>query len=132
MERSRLERILRKSWCRETSADPEAWSPKNPAWGQCAVSAVLVQDYLGGRVVWALVRIEDGRKLSHYFNNINGREHDFTREQFPEGVMIPRGVPRRKGFRTTREYVLSYEDTRKRYELLKQRFEQFLKQEEKK
>jgi len=53
------------------------------------------------------------------------------RSQFPEGTTIPKGVPKLKGYSSTREYILSYDKTKKRYLLLKGRVERFLKESEK-
>lgn len=113
-----LEKALRKSWSRETSPvnDKNGWTPENPAWGQCAITALIVQDYFGG----SLMRAEVG-KGSHYWNQLpDGTEIDLTKIQFPKDIIILRGETR------TREYVLSYPDTVKRYKLLKQRVEKYL------
>lgn len=112
MNISRLKKALAKSWSRETSADPDRWSGKNPAWGQCAVTALVVQDYFGGELLRTAVET-NGEKISHYWNKLpNGKEADLTRSQFAEGTAIPEGEPR------TREYVLSYPATARRYEIL--------------
>ena len=76
---SALEEAIKRSWTKETSSDPENWSEGNPAWGQCAVTALVVNDYLGGRVVWAEALLPDGRKISHYFNSVTEKELDLTR-----------------------------------------------------
>jgi len=124
---SELERALRSSWSRETSSDPENWSPSNPAWGQCAVTALVVNDYLQGEIVWAKAVLPDGRTISHYFNKIRGSEKDFTRSQFPEGTIIPEGVPRTQGFPSTVTYLLSNNDTARRYLRLKESVEEVLR-----
>ena len=116
-----LEEALNNSWTRESSSDPDKWTPNNAAWGQCVVTALVVNDYLGGELVWANVSMPDGKEISHYFNKINGLEKDFTRVQFPSGAIIPVGVPKTKGHPPTREYVLSSPTTQTRYELLKSR-----------
>ena len=118
MTKDQLAARLREVWSRETTSDPLAWSPANPAWGQCAVTACVVQDHFGGTVVWAEAMLPDGRRISHYFNNLAGEVLDFTRDQFPEGTVIPEGKEKRNGFPTTRDYVLSFEVTRKRYATL--------------
>ena len=123
---SDLELALGESWNSETSLDVNNWTKANPAWGQCAVTALIVNDYLGGEIVWASARLPDGKELSHYFNKINNEEKDFTRKQFPEGTQVPTGVPKTKQFSSTREYVLSFEATRIRYELLKSRVKDYL------
>ena len=80
VDQQKLQEILRSSWARTTSADPASWTPENPSWGQCAVTALVVQDYLGGDVLWAEAVLPDGRTISHYFNELNGEEKDFSRE----------------------------------------------------
>lgn len=56
--------------------------------GQCAVTALVVQDLLGGE----LLRAEVGG-CSHYWNLIPGMgEVDLTRAQFLTNAEIPRGV----------------------------------------
>lgn len=114
-----LHRKLQAAWSVATTSDPANWTPQNPSWGQCAVTACAVQDELGGDIVWAEAKLPDGRTISHYFNLIDGQEHDLTRDQFPAGTIIPTGQPKTKGFPTTRDYVLSFEVTQKRYQTLK-------------
>ena len=116
-----LERALQKSWCKETAYQADDWSETNPAIGQCAVTALLLNDYFGGEIVWSEAILPNGQFISHYFNLIDGKEIDLTRSQFPEGTFIPPGVKKNKNFTTTREYILSNENTKKRYELLKER-----------
>jgi hypothetical protein len=71
--------------------------------------------------VWAEARLPDGRRISHYFNRIDGKELDLTLEQFPKGTVVPEGRARHEGD-STREYMLSFERTRRRYEELCRRF----------
>ena len=124
---SELEEALIKAWQKESSSDPENWTAENPAWGQCAVTALIVNDYLGGDIVWSKASLPDGREISHYFNNIEGVEEDFTRNQFPAGTNIPKGTSKTKEYSTTREYILSYPITLQRYESLKQKVEEQLR-----
>lgn len=126
VEPSQLEKALQKAWCKETSSDPANWTAKNPAWGQCAISALLINDYFGGKIVFAEALLPNGTKISHYFNFINEMEIDITREQFPPGTIIPTGVDKTKGFSTTRDYVLSYLPTKERYMLLKDKLQKLL------
>ncbi len=129
---SKLELALKNSWGRQSSSDPKNWTPDNPAWGQCAVTALIINDYLGGEIVWANAILPDGREISHYFNKIDSVEKDFTKVQFPDGTIIPLGNTKTKGFKTnefssTREYILSYPITKQRYGLLKHNVQEFLK-----
>ena len=108
-DRSTLLVMLRRAWSRSTSADPEGWSEVNPAWGQCAVTSLVLQDLLGGTLCRTIV---DGN--SHYFNILdNGEEVDLTWEQFPFGATKTDRQPRERSF------VLSFPDTARRYILLR-------------
>jgi hypothetical protein len=55
---SELELALRAAWSRETSEDPDEWSPANPSRGQCAVTALVIRELLGGEILIATVRGE--------------------------------------------------------------------------
>lgn len=106
-----LAEALRQAWGRDTSADPDGWSVENPSWGQCAVTALVIQDVLGGE----LLRCE-APTGSHYWNRLpDGREIDLTREQFKHGLDAV-NVERRD-----RDYVLSFAATRGRYHALTER-----------
>lgn len=103
--------ILEMVWSRDTSADPANWSDASRASGQCAVTALVVQDYFGGSL-----RRGEVDTVSHYWNVLaSGDEVDLTRHQFPEDVDLTNIEPR------TREYVLSHEETARRYDELARR-----------
>lgn len=123
---SRLEAALRAAWSKETSSTPSEWSPQNPARGQCAVTALAFHDYVGGKLVWFRAKLPNGAEESHYFNNVNGTEYDLTRQQFPLGTIIGQGGERKPGT-DTRSYALESTETRARYETLKDRVAELLK-----
>lgn len=125
MEPSRLEKAIKQAWCKETSSDSN-WTPENPALGQCAVTALVINAYFGGKIVWAEAILPDNKKVSHYFNFINEMEIDLTRQQFPKETIIPPGTDKLKGFPTTKDYVLSFPATQERYKLLLRRIFDFL------
>lgn len=83
---ARLESAIRAAWGRDTSDEPELWRPDNPALGQCAVTALVVRDYLGGDILVAGV-VADGRRVArHAWNRLpSGLCVDLTREQFVAG-----------------------------------------------
>lgn len=114
---SRLEASLKTAWSAATSYDARGWTPDNAAYGQCAVTACVVQDYLGGDIVWSEAALPDGQKISHFFNRLSGAEVDLTRTQFPAGTYIPAGID--YPGQDARAHILSYPDTRRRYETLK-------------
>jgi hypothetical protein len=96
---------LARAWTKSTSADPERWSRQNPALGQCAVTALVVQDLFGGDLLRAHVR-----GVSHYWNRLpSGEEIDLTRQQFGDIAGFPRGELK------ARSFVLSFPDTVERY-----------------
>jgi hypothetical protein len=107
---------LRFSWSLNTSASPKTWSPGNPSIGQCAVSALIIQDILGGKIV-RCIAVSDDTQVSHYFNELtNGQILDSTISQFSaETYFIDKKL-------SSREYLLSNNDTLKRYTLLKENF----------
>jgi len=111
-----IEKILEKCWCKETSSDPDNWTEDNPSWGQCAITSLIVQDELGGELLRALLY---DSKTSHYWNKLPSEEEvDLTRKQFKIFQMSTWPIIR------DREYVLSFPDTKKRYELLRKKFDE--------
>ncbi|HWT39896.1 MAG TPA: hypothetical protein VN081_01290 [Dongiaceae bacterium] len=110
---------LRESWSVDTSSTP-AWAKDNPSIGQCAVTALIVQDYLGGEIVNAKALYGDVG-VSHYFNLIEGELVDLTKGQFKQGTKFADPMAKTGNYATTREYCLSFPDTRTRYELLASR-----------
>ncbi len=114
--RASLFAAIRRAWSADTSIDPE-WSATCPARGQCAVTALIIQDYLGGQLFRAEVE-----GISHYWNWVRGVEVDLTRDQFNH--FAPTAVRIR-----SRRYVLSFPDTVQRYETLKERVAMILGQE---
>jgi hypothetical protein len=80
------EAAIRAAWGRDTSDDPDEWSEENPARGQCAVTALLIRELLGGEILVANV-LRDGRRVDrHAWNRLpSGLTLDLTREQFTNG-----------------------------------------------
>ena len=115
----RLRELLPTICDRETSQDPEGWTPDNPLWGHCAVVALIVQDYFGGDLLRASLKGTPWfpQNVSHYWNRLpDGTKVDLTEDQFGDSYpTLPDPIIR------TREYVLSYPATVKRCELLKAR-----------
>jgi hypothetical protein len=113
-----LTAAIRDAWTRETSVDPHGWSDANPAWGQCAVTALLIQESEGGELIRAEV---DG--TSHYWNRLpSGIEVDLTREQFGDRQIRVGPIQVQ-----SRDYVMSFPETRRRYEQLLGRLSEALR-----
>jgi len=117
----KLEKTIKKSWNKDTChPDVKIWSKKNPSKGQCGVTALVIQDYLGGRIVF-------NRKLRHIWNTLpNKKEYDLTKDQFLKKTKIER-----EGF-ISRENAMSNKlainsRVKERYKILKKRVKEKLK-----
>ena len=69
---------LRRSWSVETGRH---WRPDNPAAGQCGVTALVVQDAMGGTILKTQVNA-----AWHFYNLVDGRRIDFTMGQFSSPI----------------------------------------------
>ncbi len=72
--------IFLRCWCMETCTPRlrKQWNKDNPTLGQCAVTAFLVQDLVGGEVYG--IPLKDGG--IHCFNVVDDCVFDLTSEQF--------------------------------------------------
>ena len=64
-----LRGALEQSWSADTSSSA-AWSEGNRAKGQCAVTACVVQDYLGGDILNSVATLPSGETVSHYLTSL--------------------------------------------------------------
>jgi hypothetical protein len=88
-----IEASIRDAWGRDTSDDPHEWSETNRARGQCAVTALVVRELLGGEILVANVLRGGARVERHAWNRLpSGLTIDLTREQFLRGERF--GEPR--------------------------------------
>ncbi|MFE3387869.1 YunG family protein [Streptomyces anulatus] len=87
-----IEQALRDSWSAETCTPEyrDRWTPDNPARDQCGVTAMVLNDLLGGELVRGEVHVDGVRTDFHWWNRLGtGVEIDLTREQFgPEEVVV--------------------------------------------
>lgn len=107
-----LKKVIEVSWSKETCYPTlqDTWNNSNPSLGQCAITALIVNDFLGGKIMRTM---QDG--ISHYYNLVNGKVIDLTIDQF-EGIIPNYEI----GEERTREYLLSSSDTTTRYKILLQ------------
>lgn len=110
MKIKELERIIKMSWCIDSCypALQPLWDISNPSLGQCAITALIVNDFIGGKIMRCMCG-----EVSHYFNIVNGNIIDLTVDQFNGEIPIYADSQER-----SREYILSNADTRERYLLL--------------
>ena len=106
--------LLSGIWSADTCAPrmrPD-WSTDNPTLGQCSVTAFLVQDLYGGRVLG--VPLGDGNY--HCFNVVGDCAFDLTSEQFGNRALDYDNCPEQR-----REDHFAKAEKRQRYELLRGR-----------
>lgn len=99
---------------KETSSDPEYWTPENPLWGHCAVVSLVAQNIFGGKLARASLENTEFAKMgSHYWNILPyGFSEDFTKPQFQGKETVLTASER------TREYVLYDPKTGKQREIM--------------
>ena len=110
MEIGQLKQILIQSWNLETCSPGlrDKWNEENPSIGQCAITALIVNDFFGGKIMRCMAS-----SGSHYYNIIDDELVDLTVEQFLGEI-----PQYENGEERTREYLLSNKDTQNRYEKL--------------
>ena len=90
-----LEAAIRSSWDADTTT-PEfrpRWNPDNPARDQCGVTAMVVNDLLGGELIRGEVLVDGVRVDYHWWNRLGmGIEIDLTREQFEPHEIVAGGT----------------------------------------
>lgn len=126
-----IEKILPKAWTPRKGyrAESSLFVSGEAATGQCAVTALVLQDYFGGEIakVKAFNPADPRTSVSHYFNVIEGKKVDITMGQFKVGVTFSETYAVPEGFSSMREYALSYPDTVERYEQLKAKINELLR-----
>lgn len=61
----------------------EEWTPQNPARDQRGLTALVVQDVLGGDLILAEVHVDGAKIGHHYWNRLpDGSDPDLTADQF--------------------------------------------------
>ena len=115
---SDIERAVRASWGADACPpeDRSGWTPDNPARGQCGVTAMVVNDLMGGELIRGEVRVDGERTDYHWLNRLGmGVEIDLTREQFGPEEIVTAGVV------VPRTPAASWRRLREEYELLRSR-----------
>ena len=102
-----FKKLLSECWNKYTCSPVlrNNWSEDNPSLGQCAITALIVNDCFGGKIMRCM-----SSSGSHYYHLIDDKIIDLTVEQFLGE--IPKYD---EGQERTREYLLTNEDTKMRY-----------------
>ena len=74
MTKEPLLNVLFSSW---SLASSSKWTRENPAKGQCGVTALVVNDLLGGEI--RKTKLPEGW---HFYNEVDGTRYDLTASQF--------------------------------------------------
>ena len=124
MRLDELTKALRESWNTETSSWGDALPSDNPARGQCAVSALVMQDFLGGKL--CAVQVDgDGIDETHYFNILDdGTVIDTTRQQYQNAAIRMTTLAIESD--AIRQERLSDDGVKRRYDVLKSRVAQYI------
>lgn len=69
---------FRSAWSTETG---DKWRIDNPACGQCSVTALVLQDIVGGDILKTSV---EGQW--HFYNSVDGQRLDLTDSQFEQPI----------------------------------------------
>lgn len=122
MSKNLLRNALEYAWVGATAQGE--WTSKCPSLNQCAVTALVIQDYFGGD----LLRCECDDGDSHYWNILPGEEEvDWTEQQFEYSGVKPL---RDTVIIRNRDYVLSFKSTKRRYKVLLKRVKAYLEEHE--
>ena len=116
--------VLRKCW-RADTAYPNCqkdWKSNDPSYGQCAITAALVNDMFGGTIH----RIDTKGGGTHYFNKIDGQWVDLAFEQFVLYHQTYKETPNKE---IPRNRTCQSGDSRNRYVKLQQNMMLYLNQD---
>ncbi len=121
MEIEVLKQLLSLSWEKETCSPGlrSEWNKENPSLGQCAITALIVNDMFGGKIMRCMAS-----SGSHYYNLIDTQIIDLTVEQFLGEI-----PDYDNGEERTREYLLSNQNTKNRYLLLNKHLQKIINEE---
>lgn len=115
-----IKAVIIRAWSKETASpfSADAWTEDNPSLGQCAVTALLVHETMGGYIMRTVVPGFG----SYYYNVLpDGSVCDLTRGQFPQGTAVPSGEAVEREAMLGSERALTAR-TQQRYALLVSRF----------
>ena len=115
--------LLSDCWCADTCAPRMRadWTKENKTYGQCSITAFLIQDIYGGKVYG--IPNEDGS--FHCFNEVDGCVFDLTSEQFGNTRLNYDHCPEQ-----SREIHFAKAEKKERYERLKRELFRALRKEE--
>ena len=114
-----LEKALLNSYSKELCYEKakDNWTEENKTLGMCAITALVVNDYFKGDIT--KIKVD---KTSYYFNIINNKIMDLTRNQLKKEIEY-------KDYKIVNRKDIIIEDTKNRYQRLKEKVTKVLLQE---
>jgi hypothetical protein len=109
--------LIMQAWCKETAhpSYQNKWSKENRACGQCAVTALAINDICEDMQIY---KCKIGRTTHYYNQSKDGKILDLTFMQFGGGIEYGYGVP------VSRRNLLKVAHVKERYRLLKSKMGQ--------
>ncbi len=102
IDETEIKNRLLKCWSLQSSS---LWTSNNPAHGQCGVTALVINDNFGGEIL--KTKLNNGSW--HYYNRIDGKRLDFTKDQFENIIEYRDTVSSRdEAFSDTNEEQYNY------------------------
>ena len=121
-----LTNAIRASWAADTCFGAAEWTLQNPARGQCVVTALVVQHFLGG-TLQKYDTMFNGQPENHYANILpNGQTVDLTGHQYPEAQKLIPSEVNLHGYRDVIDKMMHEPSTVAKYQLLLERVNQKL------
>jgi hypothetical protein len=113
----KIQKGIGESWTKETCYYPSLWCKNNKSRssGQCRITALLIQELLGGKILYS--HVIKNKELDHYWNKIGDLEIDLTSKQFKKGTRFikPKVLSRKKVFGDDRITLKTYKILRDNY-----------------
>ena len=121
-----VKEALEKSWSLDTAYPGvrKQWTPEDSSLGQCTVTAMVLNDYFGGKIIRGYSKKYN---IYHYWNIIDGQEIDFTFSQF---IPDKSDIEFDKVVVKTKKDLLKVKNVSLRYNLLKTKVADMLNQNE--
>ena len=90
-----LEQALEQAWSRDSAypACQADYDERDPSWGNCLVSALVIWSVQGGDLLAGKVDMPDQKDLWHFRNDFPAGTVDVTWRQFDEGSVFKPVVP---------------------------------------
>lgn len=111
-----IQTAIETSWGKDTAYFDFLWCKNNnsKSSGQCQITALLVQELLGGKILYSYV--EGNEDFDHYWNLIGEVEIDLTSKQFRKGTKFVKAkqLSREDAFRNDKKVFETYKILKER------------------